>query len=166
MSDTPFGFVKQRPDFTSRDFDQPTRQPRRDPLEDVFGNTFWGPNWELDDIRDEAGWKHRFSRVYVTKPNKVLVDAYRVLPNPRDFEDGDISEATAKMRELAIEKAARIAKQLRVHNSVHPSERYGLIQVIGADAVTKADVVRAAEGEFVCTAGPQANPQGGEEGAA
>ena len=80
----------------------------------------------------------------------MLVDIYdKALPNPVEFQGLDVSEGAAKMRELAISKAERIAKQLEAHNAAHPEKRYGLIQLVGDDIAEKADVVRESSGEIV-----------------
>jgi len=150
MSEKPFWASSPSPDFNSRDFDKPTREPKPDPIGEAFGYIYCGYNKQLDGVLDEQGWKHFFARVYVTEPCHTLVDIYRVaLANPVEFYGIDVSEGAAKRRELEIAKAAKIAVQVVAYNAAHPEKRYGLIQLIGDDIAEKADVVKASQGEIV-----------------
>jgi len=166
MGYQPVGFTTNSSDYNPRDDDRPSREPVYDPLKDAFGDTFYSPpNWQLDDVFDETGGKKIFWRCYATKPCRTLVDVYKVKPSSGWYVDEDTSKAIAAMRAIALTKAEKIAIQLEAHNAAHPTERYGLIQIIGDDVVDKADVANAAEGKIVgpCTPGPQDNPQGEEE---
>jgi hypothetical protein len=151
MSYRPVGFTTNNSDYNSRDHDRPTREPTHDPLADAFGDTFGSPpSWQLSDVFDETGGM-KFFRCFATKPCFTLVDVYNIRPNPNHFEDCDVGEAMQKMRDLAIAKAETISVQVQAHNLAHPSEKFGLIQIIGADAITKDDVARASQGEIVVT---------------
>lgn len=147
----PFAITMHSTDVNSRDDDRPTRVPPHDPLSDAFGDTFWSANWQVDGVLDEKGGKKFFARCYATEPCRVLVDVYKALPNPAYYQDEVVPEAIASLREHEIAKAEKIAAQLKGYNSTNPSEKYGLISVIGADTFTKDDVARAAQGEIFTT---------------
>jgi len=142
-----FGFSKDNADFNSRDFDSPAREAVHDPLTDLFGDTYYSPpNWQLDDVFDETGGKKIFWRCYATKPCRTLVDVYKVKPSSGWYVDEDTSRAVAAMRAIALTKAEKIAAQVEAHNLAHPSDRDGLIQIIGDDKIEKDDVATASQG--------------------
>jgi hypothetical protein len=112
------------------DFDRPSNPPKPDPINEAFGIGIYQPNHQVPGVLDHRGHLHFFKRCYFTTPHHTLVDIYDDTPETSIHDEPVDTEAGRRANSVAEKsRADRIAAQIEAHNTAHPDDKFGLMQM-------------------------------------